>query len=105
MKDTSVYLDDIGAFSFTWEHHMLLLDKILHCLEANDFTVNPLKCEWAIQETDWLGYWLTSTGLKPWRKKLTAFYKCKSQKIYCKCKDFLVLSIITDACGRNTHIF
>ncbi len=25
------------------EHHILLLDKILHKLEANDFTVNPLK--------------------------------------------------------------
>ncbi len=56
VEDTGVYLDNIGAFSFTWEHHMLLIDKILHRLEANGFTVNPLKCEWAIQETDWLGY-------------------------------------------------
>ncbi len=30
VEGTSVYLDDIGAFSFTWEHHILLLDKILH---------------------------------------------------------------------------
>ncbi len=54
MDDTGVYLDNIGAFSFTWEHYVLLLYKILHRLEANGFTFNPLKCKQAIQETDLL---------------------------------------------------
>ncbi len=96
VKDTSIYLDNIGAFSFNWEHHMLLLYKIRHWLEANGFTVNPLKSEWAIQETDWLCYWLTPTVLKPW-------HKCKNQKTYHKCMAFLVLSISTIECGLNVH--
>ncbi len=52
VKVIGVYLDNIGAFSFTWEHHILLLDKKLHWLEAISFTINLLKCKWAIQETD-----------------------------------------------------
>jgi hypothetical protein len=44
--------DDIGAFSNLWEEHMALLSKILTLMQENGFTVNPLKYEWAVKETD-----------------------------------------------------
>ncbi|KAL7475962.1 hypothetical protein ACHAW6_001852, partial [Cyclotella cf. meneghiniana] len=44
---------------------------LLHLCE-NGFKINPLKCEWAIRETDRHGYWLTLQGFKYWKKKIEA---------------------------------
>ncbi len=72
IDDADIYIDDVCAFSQTWEHHIKLLHNILHHLSKNGFIINPLKCEWAIKETDWLSYWLTPRDLKPWKKKIDA---------------------------------
>ena len=75
ISETEVYIDDIGVFTNTWEEHMKVLRIVLKKLQENGFTINPLKCEWAVKETDWLGYWLTPNGVKPWRKKIDAILR------------------------------
>ena len=63
LDDVEVYFDDIGIFSKSSDDHMHTVHQVLNRLQDHGFTVNPLKCEWAVQETDWLVYWLTSIGL------------------------------------------
>jgi hypothetical protein len=44
-KKADIYIDDVGAFSSDWDHHIDLLATILRQLRKNGFTINPLKRE------------------------------------------------------------
>ena len=71
--DCTVYLDDIGYWTRgTYDEHMTGVWKILKRLAKNNLKTNPLKCEWAVQETNFLGYIMTLTSCKPMPNKVEA---------------------------------
>jgi hypothetical protein len=75
IEDAKAYINDVGAFSNDWDHHVNLINTIFWRLRENSITINPLSpliCEWAVKETDWLIYLLTSRGIKPWKKRIDA---------------------------------
>ena len=73
MEPVSVFFDDIGVFDTCSDQHLKTLDEVLMQLQENVFCVNPLKkCKWCVKETDYFGYWVMPTGLRPWKKKIDA---------------------------------
>ena len=67
------FIDDIGIFTnHFFDRHLTVLHQVLLRLEQSGFTVNPLKCAWAVQSTDYLGFLLTTEGIKPLPQKMEA---------------------------------
>eukprot|EP00978_Attheya_sp_CCMP212_P008116 scaffold18868_cov51-Attheya_sp.AAC.2 len=105
LEECDVYIDDVGIFSDDYDEHLKSLDKILTVLQENGFTINPDKCEWAVQETDWLGHWLTPTGLKPWRKKIDAILRMQIPKRPKQIRSFVgSVNVYCNMWHRRAHV-
>ena len=89
LENLEMYIDNLAAFSDSWKAHLVLLEKVLTILQDKGFAVNPLKCKWGIQETDFLGHWLTPKGVKPWRKKIDTILRMRAPTNIKKFHSFL----------------
>ena len=83
--------------SSTFSHLQRLPDK--------GFIANPRKCEWGMQETDFLGHWLTPAGIKPCPKKIKAVPAVQTQKNLKQLQAFLgLVTCHCDMWPRRAHI-
>ena len=68
-----VYMDDIGIWTKgNIDQHFAKVCMCLSALANNGLKANPLKCEWAVQNTDFLGYDMTPKHCKPMKNKIDA---------------------------------
>jgi hypothetical protein len=106
VEECDVCTDDIGgAFNSTWEQHLATLERVSNRLQDNNFTVNPLKHEWGVQETDWLGHWLTPTGLKPWKKKIEAILNMERPRNVKEARSFIrAVTFHGDMFAHASHV-
>ena len=105
LMDVDCYMDDIGCFSPTWPSHLTLLSTVLSHLQKHGFTINLLKCEWAVKETNFHGHWLTHTGLKPWHKKINVILNLQPPMNVKELQLFVgLINYYRDMWPRQTHI-
>ena len=74
-------MDDVGIWTNgSFQEHLAVIEQVLQRFAANNLKCNPLKCSWAVKETDFLGYWMAPTGIKPWKKRIEAILKLGEPK-------------------------
>ncbi|MGL4349372.1 MAG: reverse transcriptase domain-containing protein, partial [Plesiomonas shigelloides] len=103
---TIAYFDDtISPSSGSFTAHLANLDLLLSRLAAKNFSINIDKCEFAIKETDFLGYWITPNGIKPWQKKIEAILQMQPPKTFKQLKSFLgLVGFYRTLFPRKAHI-
>jgi hypothetical protein len=65
-----IYLDDILIYSRTIEEHYRLLDKVFTILRNNQLYIKFKKCQFFVNEIDFLGHTITSEGRRPQQAKI-----------------------------------
>jgi hypothetical protein len=105
VEECKVCIDHIGVFDNSWEQHLSTMARVLTCHEDNNFTIDPLKCKWGAQETDWLGHWLAPQGLKPWKKKIEAILNIQAPTNVKEVNSFVgALTFCRNMFAHRSHI-
>ena len=86
---SAAYLDDI--FSSTWEEHVQHLSLVLGRIQKAGLSLNPAKCEWAREETRYLGYQLGRGEVRPQVDKVEAIQNCPRPRTKKEVRSFLGL--------------
>ena len=69
-KQCLVYIDDILIFSKTFEQHLVDVDEVLSRLRFAGLKLKPSKCHFGCNEVEYLGFKISSDGVKPTDKRI-----------------------------------
>ena len=86
---TLAYLDDIIIFSETAEQHLKQIQIVLNRLRQAKLKLKKSKCAFFKKELHYLGYLLTTDGVKPQLEKIKAISEMKPPKNQKGVREFL----------------
>ena len=90
-EGTVNYIDDIVVFGRTEEEHQKRLEKVMKKLEQSGLTLNKEKCRMNLTEIEFLGFHISSEGVKPTEEKISAIVKARKPKDATEVRSFLGL--------------
>ena len=64
LTNSTAYIDDVFTFSTTFEEHISHLKELFNRLKEANIKIKTRKCEFACEETMFLGYKVTNRGLQ-----------------------------------------
>ena len=91
LVNVCVYLDDILVSGESVEAHLRNLEAVLTRLEEAGIRLKKKKCEFLLNEVEYLGYWISAKGLHPTNEKLEAVAACPTPIDVTQLKSFLGL--------------
>ena len=100
------YIDDMGIWTNgTIDFHFDKVRAVLERIRDNGLKFNPLKCNWAVKETDFLGYLMTPTGVKPRCDRIDAVLKMGSPENQKQVRYFLgAVTFYKSMFPRQSHV-
>ena len=103
--DLEIYIDDIGIFLKSWDDHLIVLDKVCKKLEEKGFSVNSLKCEFGVKESDFLRHCLAPKGVIPLLKKIQGIIDMEAPTNLSQIRSFLgMVTYYRDMWSKRSHI-
>ena len=101
------YLDDILIITKgSYQDHLDKVSEVLRRLQAAGLQVNLPKSKIAVQELEYLGYWLTPKGIRPMAKKVEAIKNLQAPKTVKQVRSFLgMINYYKDICGNIAHTY
>jgi hypothetical protein len=99
------YLDDILIITKgSYEDHLAQVDKVFKRLQKAGLQVNVGKSKFAVQELEYLGYWLTPNGIRPVAKKIETIKNLEHPKTIKQVRSFLgMINYYKDMWHQRSH--
>ena len=90
LSNTFCFLDDILIASRgTKEEHMALVNACLKRINEENLAISLKKCKIAVNEIEWLGYKIDSSGYKPLESKVRSIIELPEPTTFRKLKQFM----------------
>ena len=83
------YLDDIVIFSKTYEEHLSDIEKVFARLRTSNVSLRAEKCSFGCSQIEFLGYHLSTEGIKPRNELIDAIVNFSQPKTKKEVKRFL----------------